>query len=573
MKRARILVAVFLLLVGVVVPMLSTHHASAFNNNDVMDDAIFNDVYSMSASSIDNFLNTFPSSCISTNHGFSAPDPNGYSPQTGFTYGGHVSAGQVIYNVANAYGINPQALLATMQKEQSIVSGAGGCAGTVYAGAMGYGCPDSGTTHSYSGIDMGSINGNMMNSVSNTCVNTQAKVGFSQQVVHGAWLLKFGEQKSEGNTGWAVINGNWNNCDDNATCPSAWGISSADACYNGPMTQGNYATCPGASTTYYDGYTTIDGTSVHMDSGATAALYWYTPHFSGNQSFDTIFTSWFGPVITAGYSYSLLGHQLYTDSSMTTLQDSSSLVAGQRYYAYVQVQNTGTATWYPGQVDLGTWAPAGRSSILKDWTWPTPNNNRTPFLQQSSVAPGATGTYGFWIVAPPTSMGWDWEHFNLVAENIGWMPDSGLYFGLKSSQNPSFSYSLLGHDLYTDPSMTSEQNSTNLTPGQRYYAVAEVQNTGNTTWYQNEVQTGTWNPTDRASIVKDWTWPSTQNNRAGTFYNAATVAPGGTAWFGFWIVAPQANSNIDWENFTLVNQNSQGTSWMSPQGIVYGLKS
>jgi hypothetical protein len=31
-----------------------------------------------------------------------------------------------------------------------------------------------------------------------------------------------------------------------------------------------------------------------MDNGATAALYWYTPHFSGNQHFDTIFNQYFG---------------------------------------------------------------------------------------------------------------------------------------------------------------------------------------------------------------------------------------------------------------------------------------
>ena len=31
-----------------------------------------------------------------------------------------------------------------------------------------------------------------------------------------------------------------------------------------------------------------------MDSGATAALYWYTPHFNGNQNFENLFSTWFG---------------------------------------------------------------------------------------------------------------------------------------------------------------------------------------------------------------------------------------------------------------------------------------
>jgi hypothetical protein len=45
---------------------------------------------------------------------------------------------------------------------------------------------------------------------------------------------------------------------------------------------------------YYDGYTTIDGVSTSIADGATAALYWYTPHFSGNQNFYNLFSSWFG---------------------------------------------------------------------------------------------------------------------------------------------------------------------------------------------------------------------------------------------------------------------------------------
>ncbi|HEY5442680.1 MAG TPA: hypothetical protein VIJ68_04020 [Candidatus Saccharimonadales bacterium] len=60
------------------------------------------------------------------------------------------------------------------------------------------------------------------------------------------------------------------------------------------MTQGTFKICPGGASTFYDGYDTIDGASVHIDNGATAALYWYTPHFSGNQSFFNTFTTWFG---------------------------------------------------------------------------------------------------------------------------------------------------------------------------------------------------------------------------------------------------------------------------------------
>jgi hypothetical protein len=258
--------------------------ASAFNSNNLMDDSVMDNTSTMGSGQIDAWLNNnFPGSCISPNHGFEARVPSGYSPSGGFTYGSNGSAGQVITASAQVYGINPQVLLATLQKEQSLVSGDAGCSTLRYAAAVGYGCPDGGTTYSYSGVDLYSIHGSTVTSVSGTCVNSSAKVGFSQQVIRAAWLLKFGEQRSEGNTGWAVITGSWDNSDDPATC------------YAGPMTQGNRKRCSSDSgSVFYDGYTTIDGSSTHIDSGPTAALYWYTPHFNGNQNFDNLFTSWFG---------------------------------------------------------------------------------------------------------------------------------------------------------------------------------------------------------------------------------------------------------------------------------------
>ena len=262
----------------------------------------------MSANQINTWLNTnFGSgSCISTSHGFSAPDPTGYSPSGGFTYGSDTSAGQIIYDAAQVYGINPQVLLTTLEKEQSLVAGGAGCSTLRYTAAAGYGCPDGGNSYSYSGIDLYSTGttfnsdysishaGSQVTSVSGTCVNTALKDGFSQQIIRAAWLLKFGEQRSEGNINWAVIKGSWNNSDD------------PQSCYGGPMTQGTWQICPSGATTFYDGYMTIDGTSVHMDDGATAALYWYTPHFPGNQSFFNIFSGWFGPTVNNSLSFAVI---------------------------------------------------------------------------------------------------------------------------------------------------------------------------------------------------------------------------------------------------------------------------
>ena len=273
-------------------------NGDGYNPNNIIDDAVFNKSGAMTPNQIDTWLNSFSGSCLSTNSGFSAPEPIGYNPTNGFLYGSNVSAGQVIYDAAQVYSINPQVLLVTLQKEQGLVDGSGiyGCSAKAYAAAAGYGCPDGGTAYSYSGIDIASVKGVEITAVSNTCVNTSLKTGFSQQVIRAAWLLKFGEQRSEGNENWNVQltnfpnNGNnWNNSDD------------SQSCYGGPMTEGTFQICPNDTATFYDGYTTIDGQSIHMDDGATATLYWYTPHLSPNKNFWTIFSYWFGATTLVGY--------------------------------------------------------------------------------------------------------------------------------------------------------------------------------------------------------------------------------------------------------------------------------
>lgn len=283
MKKIKYILLALAVFGGTLLPAIPAH-AYTFDSNDIIDDSIYNNFGSMSASQIDTFLNNFPKSCISSNSGFLAEDPTGYNPTNGFLYGGNVTAGQVIFDASQAYGLNPQVLITTLQKEEGLVDGSGpyGCSDTAIASSVGYGCPDGGATYSYSNINLYTRNGTTVTSISGTCVNSAAKTGFSQQIIHAAWLLKFGQQRSWGNIGWAVIKGNWDNSDD------------PQSCYGGPTMQGTFAVCPSSAATYHDGYYTIDGTSIHINSGATAALYWYTPHFSGNQSFFNIFTQWFG---------------------------------------------------------------------------------------------------------------------------------------------------------------------------------------------------------------------------------------------------------------------------------------
>ena len=421
-------------------------NAYTFNPNDVIDDGVFYNTGTMGITQIDNFLNTFPNSCISTNSGFGAPDPTGYrpSPSQFFYSSSPVSAGMVIYDAAQAYGLNPQVLLTTMQKEEGIVDGSGpyGCGVTAMASALGYGCTDSGTnTHDYNYPSGGLVtplyyrNSTPFNSVSGSCVNSGPKAGFSEQVIHAAWLLRFGQERSLGNINWNVHLTNypqpgdsWDNSDD------------PQSCYSGPMTQGTWQRCPSGGSSYYDGYTTIDNSSqcaglptslsVHMNTGATAALYWYTPHICGNYSFFNTFTSWFGSTQSPDYSWQLLSQYAYTDSTKTTEIGLNNLSPGQTAYIGFSAKNTGNITWYNSgyfPMDVGTANQYDRISTFCSDGLGWLGCNRPARMKEVSVAPGQTATFEFTIKAPQTP-GTYREYFNPVAEGRTWLPYIGFNY-------------------------------------------------------------------------------------------------------------------------------------------------
>jgi len=77
---------------------------------------------------------------------------------------GSISAAQIIYNAAQQYGINPQVILVTLQKEESLITDTWP-APWQYQSAMGYGCPDY-----------------------QPCSSGYA--GFSKQVISAAWQFR-----------------------------------------------------------------------------------------------------------------------------------------------------------------------------------------------------------------------------------------------------------------------------------------------------------------------------------------------------------------------------------------------
>jgi hypothetical protein len=219
-----------------------------------MDDAIFDNVHSMTEQQIRNFINSRPTSCLATS-GAIFPEPITY-----WQYGGNVDAARVIYNSAVYNDINPQVILATLQKEQTLITRTNCYEQSGIDSrnkAMGMGCPDGGACPA------------------------PAYAGFQQQVMKGSWALTFARQRASGATEWG----------DNGSIV-----------YNGPWTPGNRKACSTCTDVYRDGYWTVDGQSILMETGATASFYRYTPHLG--QALPGIFESWFGP--TTGIANGLL---------------------------------------------------------------------------------------------------------------------------------------------------------------------------------------------------------------------------------------------------------------------------
>lgn len=313
MKKIVLPTLTFLLVVSTLATSLFPSSVSAaFNANDLMDDRIFNDSSSMTAAQIDAFLNSFPGSCISTNNGFSAPDVIGYNPSQGFLYGSPVSAGTVISHATQAYDLNPRVILATLQKEQSLVTGGAGCHNndpdpnwpldsqaaydpnnasathgkTFYKYVCGAGatcsCDSGGTCTNACPYGGGCINIALGYDCPGYCrIKSE---GFSRQIIKASWKLKFVQQRSLGNYNWNIQKPGWDNSDDPRTA------------YSGYMTQGYLKRNTTSDPYNYDGNRPIDGNTktVHLDTGATASLYSYTPFTSGNQSFVSTYENWWG---------------------------------------------------------------------------------------------------------------------------------------------------------------------------------------------------------------------------------------------------------------------------------------
>ncbi|MCC7543335.1 hypothetical protein IT415_01340 [bacterium] len=482
-------------------------HAQAATNGRMIDDTVFDASSTMSAADIQNFLNSFPNSCLKN----WTDDMPVADPTTAyFNYSGTGTAAQIIRRVADNYGINPRVLLTKLEQEENLVTGNAGCQMWRLASAVGFHCYDGANprTTVYRGVTI------------QTCVDQDANMGVGRQLSKGGWLLKWAKERANGNLSWLVP-------------------EDAAYTYNGPMTQGNRKRCGSCNTIYYDGY----WNGVYLETGATASLYNYTPYL--NQAFDEIWEGWWGAGSTVGvpYQWQYVGQS----SSSGAIQG-----ATQKSTWTVSARNTGNTIWTKSgsnPIRLGTTRSLDRSSQFWDSSWPS--CNRAALLNEESVAPGQVGTFTFITQAPGVVGNYN-EYFNLVAEGITWLNDPGLYFGISVS-SANISGTIVSNTL-----------PTNMAAGSSATGTLGVRNDGNISWYKSgryPMNLGTANPTDRSSKFYA---PSWINSARLANMNEATVAPGQVATFTVTLKAPAVNG-VYTEYFSRV---IDGFSW-APNALTH----
>lgn len=524
----------FGLFLGLIIGSSFTPGTAFASKSNQIDDSVFYNYNSMSEAQIANWISSnFPNSCLLSqnypaeynnsawrNNTFKEPLPNN-------TFGGVVSPARIIWRASQLYGLNPQVVLTTLEKESDLVSGSKGCSAWRYNSAMGYNCWTGAENYLKNYPDIG---------IYQTCVQTKSYAGFSPQVDNGTWQLGFDGKRANGDLSW----GGWGNIT-----------------YYGRMTQGHRARVNGGTVNYYDGYTTINGEAVYLANGPTAALYNYTPFFT---RFESIFTGWFGSTHAPNYAAQYAGQSAYP-----------TLSPGASTTVYVNFKNTSNQTWYDitvaaannkKSIKLASLEPTNRSSIFVDdsWhNWVRPSATFAKVFDESGVEystnphiakPGEVVQFTFTMHAPATAApGVYKEVFGLVEE--------GGYGVIPMPVTPWLNVTV---EKKLTASFVTQSSYPTLKPGQSSSDnFITFKNTGNVNWYDNQTATvngqkpirlATMTPLDRVSIFADTSWGAGKNRPAGLFKtvydsdgqaystNPHIVKPGESAKFQFLFVAP-----------------------------------
>jgi hypothetical protein len=260
----------------------STPAAAAYDGGKLIDNAVFLNANTMDVNAIQSFLVSKGGGLASKSFYFNCA----YDAQTEVWYraigapcGSTVSAATIIYYAGQVYGINPQVIIATLQKEQSLITTVNPTT-TQINYAMGYGCPDNGS-----------------------CTTA----GFFEQVDMGTWTFRFNYERASGNYTWWKQSYSW--------------VCDTSTRYYSPTL------LPYRNVNFYDDAGVMYRTH-YIANAATSALYCYTPHaynnpyglygrepygtvgmyYSGSYNFVYFFEMWFRPAdaIRSGMTMTIL---------------------------------------------------------------------------------------------------------------------------------------------------------------------------------------------------------------------------------------------------------------------------
>lgn len=263
---------ILLLAISAVVIVARPNTASAtYEGGNLISDSVFLDSNSMGKQDIQNFLNSKGSGLANKSYELSCYSTGSQEYQwytaAGASCNQSIPAAHIIYYAAQIYGINPQVILATIQKEQSLATSSNPTTWQLDH-AMGYGCPTGGGC---------------------------SASDFAYQIDSGAWVLRFHFERARGNNTW------WNN--NGYTCGNSTYL------YNPGL-------IPGTDVTFID-QNGVSYRTHRIANAATASLYCFTPHaynnpaglygheafgttglyYSGSYNFVYWFEIWFGTTV------------------------------------------------------------------------------------------------------------------------------------------------------------------------------------------------------------------------------------------------------------------------------------
>ncbi|GEM_PF-3357833 len=250
------------------------------------------------------------------------------------------------------------------------------------------------------------------------------------------------------------------------------------------------------------------------------------------------------------------------------------LYTGQSYNFTVRFKNTGKAPWKKGKVNLGTShdkdriSPFLRQDLFNNKPSGWISNNRIT-LKEDAVNPGETGTFSFWMSVPFTmAPGTYKEYFQPVADEITWLNDEGVFWGITvrpsgNSSGKSYSCGWMGQNEYPA-----------LRPGGSYEFTVKFCNTGSATWEKGKVNLGTSHPCDRITQFKREDimhgnisgWIS--NNRITLKENY--VKPGETGTFSFWMSVPYTMAPGTYKEY--FQPVADGITWLNDPGVYWDVK-